>query len=94
MLDAIGAGTQKQIGKTDWADLWNQSEEFATVKREIEEINEDALKKEDVRNPEDNKEYSTNFWHQLRVVGERTLTAFYRNPDYGKLVIARLMVLW
>jgi hypothetical protein len=54
------------------------------MKREIEDIKREALQHEEVRDPEADREYSTGFMHQLQVVGVRTLTAFYRNPDYGK----------
>jgi len=43
MLDAIGAGSSKQIGSKDWADVWLESPEFAAVKQEINRIKEDGL---------------------------------------------------
>jgi hypothetical protein len=85
MLDAIGAGTQKQLGgDKDWADRWADSDECEQIKREIQEINREALKHEEEHDPEADKEYSTGFMRQLMIVSERTLTAFYRNPDYGQ----------
>jgi ATP-binding cassette, subfamily G (WHITE), member 2, SNQ2 len=85
MLDAVGAGTQKQLGgDKDWADRWADSEECAQMRRDIEEINRDALKHEEAHDPEADREYSAGFIQQLKTVSERTLTAFYRNPDYGQ----------
>jgi hypothetical protein len=48
MLEAIGAGSGRQVGNKDWADIWNDSEEFQVVKREIED-----LKREGLAMPED-----------------------------------------
>ncbi|KAF8758804.1 ABC transporter [Rhizoctonia solani] len=83
MLEAIGAGSRERIGPTDWAELWRQSENFARVKEEIAEIKEDAARQAAVADPNANKKYATPFMYQLRVVSERTLTAFWRQPDYG-----------
>ncbi|QRW26814.1 ABC transporter G family member 11 [Rhizoctonia solani] len=83
MLEAIGAGSRERIGPTDWAELWRQSENFARVKEEIAEIKEDAARQVAVVDPNANKKYATPFMYQLRVVSERTLTAFWRQPDYG-----------
>ncbi|KAF8748804.1 ABC transporter [Rhizoctonia solani] len=83
MLEAIGAGSRERIGPTDWAELWRQSENFARVKEEIAEIKEDAARQAAVVDPNANKKYATPFMYQLRVVSERTLTAFWRQPDYG-----------
>ena len=82
MLEAIGAGSKRRVGDKDWADRWLESEEFKQVQREIKQINEEALKKEDVIDPNASKQYATPFWTQLRIVGKRTTVAFYRNPDY------------
>ncbi|KAF8692845.1 ABC transporter, partial [Rhizoctonia solani] len=83
MLEAIGAGSRERIGPTDWAELWRQSENFARVKEEIAEIKEDAARQVAVVDPNANKKYATPFMYQLRVVSERTLTAFWRQPEYG-----------
>lgn len=82
MLDAIGAGSKRRIGNKDWADRWLESEDFAQVKREIAQIKEQSLAKEDVIDPDAKKQYAAPFMTQLRVVSRRTLTAFYRMPDY------------
>jgi ATP-binding cassette subfamily G (WHITE) protein 2 (SNQ2) len=59
-----------------------ESEDFAQVKREIAQIKEESLAKEDVVDPNASKQYAAPFMTQLRVVSRRTLTAFYRMPDY------------
>lgn len=39
MLEAVGAGSSKQMGgRKDWADRWIDSEEHAANKREIEAL--------------------------------------------------------
>ncbi|GAA5882789.1 hypothetical protein JCM16303_002456 [Sporobolomyces ruberrimus] len=82
MLEAIGAGSSKAVGKRDWADLWLESPQFAKVKEEIAELkrhgNESPL-----ATGKGHSDYATSFLHQLRVVSGRTFTAFYRSPDYG-----------
>src|SRR6202044_1251295 len=37
MLEAIGAGSAARIGEKDWGDVWDESEEFAAVKKAIED---------------------------------------------------------
>ncbi|QRW00881.1 ABC-2 type transporter [Ceratobasidium sp. AG-Ba] len=83
VLEAIGAGSRERIGPTDWAELWRQSDNFARVKQEIAHIKEEAAKHPPEVDPKANDEYATPFMHQLKVVSERTLTAFWRQPDYG-----------
>jgi hypothetical protein len=51
MLDAIGAGSTRRIGPRDWADIWLDSPEFETVKREIEEIKKEALANDTPEDP-------------------------------------------
>ncbi|GAA5979902.1 hypothetical protein JCM11641_007581 [Rhodosporidiobolus odoratus] len=83
MLEAIGAGSGRAIGPTDWADLWLESPEFSKVKREIAQLKEEGLAMPESTDPGLKNQYATPFWHQLQVVSGRTLTAFLRSPDYG-----------
>ncbi|ELU43745.1 ABC transporter [Rhizoctonia solani AG-1 IA] len=46
-------------------------------------IKEEAAKHPPEVDPKANDEYATPFIHQLKIVSERTLTAFWRQPDYG-----------
>ncbi|CAE6436737.1 unnamed protein product, partial [Rhizoctonia solani] len=66
-----------------WAELWRQSGNFARVKQEIVEIKEEAARQPALTNANANKKYATPLIYQLRVVLERTLTAFWRQPEYG-----------
>ncbi|KAF8743104.1 ABC transporter, partial [Rhizoctonia solani] len=83
VLEAIGAGSRERIGPTDWAELWRQSTNFEQVRREIQHIRAEATQHPPESDPKANQEYATPFFHQLKIVSERTLTAFWRQPDYG-----------
>lgn len=43
MLEAIGAGSSKQVGKKDWADLWLESTEFEKTKQTIIELDAQGI---------------------------------------------------
>lgn len=68
MLEAIGAGSSKRMGGGDWHEKWKASEEFATVKREIIELKQEALAKPDDTDPESAKEYATPIAFQLKTI--------------------------
>lgn len=38
ILEAIGAGSQRQVGSKDWADRWLESSEFVQIKQDINEV--------------------------------------------------------
>jgi len=83
MLDAIGAGQTPRIGNKDWADVWRDSEEFASVKEEIVRMKEERIKAVGEAPPLPQKEYATPLWHQIKMVNKRTHLAFWRTPNYG-----------
>ncbi|GAA6025845.1 hypothetical protein JCM10207_002683 [Rhodosporidiobolus poonsookiae] len=83
MLEAIGAGSGKQIGPKDWADIYLDSPEFVENKRMIEQLKQEGLAMPESDDPSLKNEYATPFLHQLSVVINRTFLAFYRSPDYG-----------
>jgi ATP-binding cassette subfamily G (WHITE) protein 2 (SNQ2) len=43
MLEAIGAGSTRQVGSKDWADIWLDSHEFAAVKETIQQLKQEGL---------------------------------------------------
>jgi hypothetical protein len=51
MLEAIGAGSSRQVGKTDWADLWLESPESEKVQRQIAELDAEGLCLEESTDP-------------------------------------------
>ena len=83
MLDAIGAGQTPRLGSRDWADVWNDSEEFEDTKREIVRIKEQRLKEAGDAPPVQQKEYATAMLHQIKIVQRRTHLSFWRSPNYG-----------
>jgi hypothetical protein len=67
----------------DWADIWAESKELEQVKTDIAAINAEAMATPEEKTPDMELEYATNFPTQLKIVANRTLTAFWRQPDYG-----------
>lgn len=51
MLEAIGAGSRRKIGKRDWADIFLESEELQVVKAEIEQLKKLGLSHEEDNDP-------------------------------------------
>jgi ABC-type multidrug transport system ATPase subunit/ABC-type multidrug transport system permease subunit len=83
MLDAIGAGQATRIGNRDWADIWRDSDELAATKAEIIRIKEERLKAVSSEPKEEQTEYATPLWHQIKLVQIRQHKAFWRSPNYG-----------
>lgn len=83
MLDAIGAGMTARIGDKDWADVWNDSEEFTKVKEDIVAMKQERLEATKNDSLAEQKEYATPLWHQFKIVNRRTHLAFWRTPNYG-----------
>ncbi|BGP12093.1 hypothetical protein JCM10213_005199 [Rhodosporidiobolus nylandii] len=82
MLEAVGAGSGRQIGRKDWADIYLESELFQQNKREIERLNKDGLALPESNDPSLKHEYAAPFLTQLKVVSIRSLLALQRSPDY------------
>ncbi|ORY72886.1 pleiotropic drug resistance ABC transporter [Leucosporidium creatinivorum] len=83
MLEAIGAGSSRQVGKTDWADLWLESPEFEKVKQQITELDEEGLRMDESTDASLRNAYATPFFTQLAIGSTRALKSFWRSPDYG-----------
>jgi ATP-binding cassette subfamily G (WHITE) protein 2 (SNQ2) len=83
MLDAIGAGQAARIGKRDWADVWNDSEELAQVKETILHMKEQRITEVGNAEPVPQKEYATPLWNQIKLVNRRMNLSFWRTPNYG-----------
>ncbi|KAF5652248.1 ABC transporter [Fusarium sp. NRRL 25303] len=85
MLEAIGAGSAPRVGDRDWADIWEDSAEFADVKETIIRLKRErqaAGAAVTVNDPELEKEYASPFKHQMMVVCKRMFLSFWRSPDY------------
>jgi ATP-binding cassette subfamily G (WHITE) protein 2 (SNQ2) len=85
MLDAIGAGQTPRIGSRDWGDIWRTSPELAVIKEDISRIKAERIvaNKEKEVTREQNKEYATPLWFQIKTVVRRTNLTFWRSPNYG-----------
>jgi hypothetical protein len=83
MLEAIGAGSAPKIGNKDWADVWNESEEFAAVKEEIAAIKQDRGRAHDDEVVASTGEYATPLKYQVAEVTKRMNMTFWRSPNYG-----------
>ncbi|CAI4215473.1 unnamed protein product [Parascedosporium putredinis] len=82
MLEAIGAGSSPRVGNRDWADIWEDSPEFAQTKETIKQLKEERIRATKSGNKLLEKEYATPFLHQLKIVTARMNTAFWRSPNY------------
>jgi len=87
MLNAIGVGASGGERKTDWGQVWLQSEEYSKVSVEIKRICHQRRNEEPTALLLDEKEYSTTFTTQLAMVMKRTFISYWRDPNYllGKL---------
>jgi ATP-binding cassette subfamily G (WHITE) protein 2 (SNQ2) len=83
MLEAIGAGSVPRIGHKDWGNIWNDSEEFAAVKKEITAIREDRGHAHDDEVAASTGEYATPLKYQVIEVTKRMNMTFWRSPNYG-----------
>jgi hypothetical protein len=99
MLEAIGAGSSPRIGNRDWADIWEESEEFAATKEVISGLKrarQSATKESDLQLPQG--QYASPFSHQLKLACKRMFLAYWRTPSYlftrlfNHVVIALLTV--
>jgi ATP-binding cassette, subfamily G (WHITE), member 2, SNQ2 len=83
MLDAIGAGIAPRIGDKDWGEIWRESDELTKTKAEIIELKESRRREVGSAPQEEQKEYASPLWHQIKIVSARTHLSFWRSPNYG-----------
>lgn len=83
MLDAIGAGQAPRLGQRDWADVFAESPELASIKARIGEIKTQRKSEGGSVVRVDEREYATPILHQLKIVQKRTNLSFWRTPNYG-----------
>ena len=83
MLDAIGAGQAPRIGDKDWGEIWQESDEFATIRDDIIRLKTQRVAEVGSAPKVDQKEFATPLWHQIKVVVSRTQLSFWRSPNYG-----------
>ncbi|PBP22865.1 hypothetical protein BUE80_DR006226 [Diplocarpon rosae] len=86
MLEAIGAGNPNQKG-SDWADIWNRSQEKAQLTSEIE----DLVRISGASRPrveEVASEYAMPAWDQISMVVHRSFSSMWRSRDYVTGIMA------
>ena len=84
MLDAIGAGLTPRMGERDWGEIWRDSPEFQQVKEDVIALK--SSRQQDLASSsitEEEQEYASPLWHQIKVVSKRMHLAFWRSPNYG-----------
>lgn len=86
MLEAIGAGSAPRVGDRDWGDIWNDSEEFAAVKKTIVELKKDRSQTHDDEVVASTGEYATPLKFQVIEVTKRMNMTFWRSPNYGTML--------
>lgn len=82
MLEAIGAGSRHRVGDRDCADIWNDSPEFAEVKKRIIQLKQERSVAEYDLNT-GKGEYATPLLYQVKIVFHRMNVTFWRTPNYG-----------
>jgi ABC-type multidrug transport system ATPase subunit len=83
MLEAIGAGSTPRVGDRDWGDIWNDSQEFAAVKKTIVELKNERGQTHDDEVVASKGEYATPLKFQVIEVTKRMNMTFWRSPNYG-----------
>ena len=87
MLDIIGAGATAS-SEIDWHAKWIESPEAHQLLEELDELYRQGRLKPPVSSTL-HAAFATSWLYQLRMLLERTFTAYWRNPTYifAKLVL-------
>lgn len=80
MLEVIGAAPGATTDK-NWFEVWNNSPEKAEVKRELEEMSRELIKKPRSANTT-TTEFAVPYWQQLMVCTQRVFQQYWRTPTY------------
>ncbi|KAJ5344376.1 hypothetical protein MYU51_003039 [Penicillium brevicompactum] len=66
--------------KTDWVEIWNQSEEQKQALCQLDTLNDS--KRAEVDYVEDTSDFATSHWFQFKAVSKRLSIHIWRSPDY------------
>ncbi|KXG48510.1 CDR ABC transporter [Penicillium griseofulvum] len=78
IIDVVqGGGT---TDKTDWIEVWNQSEERKQALFQLDALNESSKNNSDY--VEDTADFATSHWFQFKMVSKRLSIHIWRSPDY------------
>ena len=97
MLHVIGAAPGSQANQ-DYHDVWIRSEEYAAVRAELQDMEQntnDMITDED-EEKEKRREFAAPFWRQYLLATKRVLECYYRSPGYiwAKIVLTVLCALF
>lgn len=80
MLEIIGAGSSRRVGRRDWADVYRDSDLYQRNLRRIDELN--GQQAPGTGEGSVAREYATPFWTQLKHTLIRASRSSWRQPDY------------
>jgi hypothetical protein len=76
IIDVVqGGGT---TDKTDWVEVWNQSEERKQALSQLDALNESSKNNSDY--VEDTADFATSHWFQFKMVSKRLSIHIWRSP--------------
>ncbi|KAK7415703.1 hypothetical protein QQX98_005738 [Neonectria punicea] len=78
IVEVIQGNTEVAI---DWVDVWNKSPERQVALDKLEQLNEEALSRNQGVE-EDTASFATSKWFQWRMVLQRQTVQLWRSPDY------------
>jgi ATP-binding cassette subfamily G (WHITE) protein 2 (SNQ2) len=86
MLECIGAGDPNYKGP-DWGDIWQNSKGAQERGDEIQRLAEERRKSTEGKVSRDDREFAMPLGTQIVAVIKRCFTAYWRTPEYSKLLI-------
>ncbi|KJJ34488.1 hypothetical protein AFLA70_519g000610 [Aspergillus flavus AF70] len=66
----------------EWHDIWLESPEHRYTVKELDRMLEEAASKPSETHSDDDNEFATPLWTQIKIVTQRMNIALYRNTDY------------
>jgi ATP-binding cassette subfamily G (WHITE) protein 2 (SNQ2) len=87
MLDVIGAGATA-VSAQNWFEIWQRSEEWAEVQREVDAIHEGGNNRPPVATSQ-HSEFATSWGYQTAELIRRSAQRHWRDPTYlfAKLIL-------
>lgn len=82
ILEAIGAGVNEK-SSVDWHAIWNSSQEYADVQKELVDLVEDSSDGGLDDTGKKPREFATSQWYQFWEVYKRLNIIWWRSPFYN-----------
>lgn len=95
MLSVIGAAPGS-VADQDYHQVWLDSDEYASVQDELDQMETDLAKLPRSNDPERLKLYAASYWWQYLLVTRRVFEQYWRTPSYtmSKVVLGVLSALF